>query len=215
MGKWGLIAVGLGAIALGVLVSTVSFDSAFSGPRARTDAASPRQPGTASQRPAPPSAAPISDTPPTPAAPRPGGPEPREQQALLPPPTAGTWEATPIVGRARALGQVGAGLEEQLAELQPKLSACFTRQAQSTYAGRSASQLDRPEVDDTGSAVVVLQLEAGADEVRVVDAPVEIRASASDATLACVQQHLRGLRVPLDGAKATAARFRYRLSVTP
>jgi hypothetical protein len=57
-------------------------------------------------------------------------------------------------------------------------------------------------------------VEAAGGELRVVEAPVEVRAGATDATLACVQEKLRGVKVPTE-VKPPAPRFRLRYEVTP
>jgi hypothetical protein len=57
-------------------------------------------------------------------------------------------------------------------------------------------------------------VEATGGELRVVDAPVEVRAGASDATLACLQARLRKVRVPTE-VVPPAPRFRLRFTATP
>lgn len=139
-------------------------------------------------------------------------PEPRAR--ALPPPTPGSWEATLLTGRARTLGRTGLDLEQGLDALQLDLGSCFRKETQASFQGRAVLEVEQPALDDTGTTVVVLQVEAGMGELKVVDAPVEIRAGASDATIACIQGKLRGVRVPSEG-KPPAPRFRLRYDVTP
>jgi hypothetical protein len=136
------------------------------------------------------------------------------QARLLAPPASGTWEATPIAGRARALGRAGVDLEQELLELRAPLSACFTSEGQSRHLGRPVAQVAAPAIDDTGSTVVVLQVEAQRGELRILGAPVEVRSGATDATLACVQDTLHDVRVA-SAATPPGPRFRLRFTVAP
>jgi hypothetical protein len=140
--------------------------------------------------------------------------QPEQQAQLLPPPAPGSWESTPLAQRGRAMGRAGVDLEQGLLELQDSLSVCFTRQGQASYQGQPVLEVARPQGDDTGSTVLTLQVVASGGELRVVDAPVEVRAGASDATLACLQARLREVRVPTE-ATPVAPRFRLRFTAAP
>jgi hypothetical protein len=119
-----------------------------------------------------------------------------------------------LTGRARTLGRTGLDLEQGLEELQLGLGSCFRRRAAPTAEPGAAREADQPAPDDTGTTVVVLQVEAGGGELKVIDAPVEVRAGASDAAIACIQEKLRGVRIASE-AKPPAPRFRLRYDVTP
>jgi hypothetical protein len=59
----------------------------------------------------------------------------------------------------------------------------------------------------------MLELEGDGQTVRVVDAPAEVRGSASDGTLTCAQAALRGVTLPV--ATQGASRFRVRYPLRP
>ncbi len=132
-----------------------------------------------------------------------------------PPPSAGSWEAVDPVGRPAELGAIGPGLMIGLRNASPMLSRCFDEATEAQYAASGA----RPVVasDAAGGAaggppVLLLELETRAGSVLIVDAPMESRGSASDAAIACAQQTLRGMSVPVAQAKPGARhRLRYAL----
>jgi hypothetical protein len=116
-----------------------------------------------------------------------------EREAPPPPPPKGSWEAVPVAARAGALGPLGAAVGRELNDLQPELSACFDEEAQARHGTQPVSEArDVATQDDAGSPVLLLQLEAAAGRVRIVDAPVEARGGASDGLIACAQRILRG-----------------------
>jgi len=119
-----------------------------------------------------------------------------------PGPPPGSWEAVKPVARLAALGPPGAALGRELNEIQPDLSACFDEQSQAnhgrdaisvTASGASGSEGDAP--------VLMLHLEMAQGEIRIVDAPVEVRGGASDGLIACAQKVLRGRTVKVAGAR--------------
>jgi len=214
---WLVLGVGVGAVAasaLGVaLYSSVSTLGSLLSP-----APEGRAPEIVAPRPrAPAEGRAAVDGPP---AERPAPPDPQpqrmeQQQAqLLPPPEPGSWEATPLAARGRALGRAGVDLEQGLLEYQDALSRCFVAGARAGDEASPVQEVAHPAVDDTGSTVVVLHVVASGGELRVVEAPVEIRAGASAATLGCVQATLRQVRVASD-APPTSPRFRLRFTVSP
>jgi len=125
-----------------------------------------------------------------------------------PPPTVppeGSWEAVPPVSRLSALGPVGAGIGRELAEMQPHLAGCFSAASQARYAGQGVTSVnDEAPLDDSGTTILMIQLETMEGSVRIVDAPVETRGGAKDALIACVQQALRGQVLPVPQARAGA-----------
>jgi len=54
---------------------------------------------------------------------------------------------------------------------------------------------------DAQLAVLMLQLETLEGAVRIVDASVERKGESDDAVIACVQDALRGLTVPMSGTR--------------
>lgn len=138
--------------------------------------------------------------------------QPEQKAQLLDTPMPGSWEATPIAAQGRALGRAGVDLEQGLQDLQAEISRCFSKAGQSGYAGRRVLEIKNPEGDDTGRTIVVLQVEADRGELRISEAPVEIRSGASNATLACVQDKLRNVSVS-SSAQVPAHRFRLRYAV--
>lgn len=212
----GWLVLGVGAVAasaLGVsLYSSVSTLGSLLGlaPEGQAPEIAAPRPGAPAEDRA------VVDAPPA-ERPPPLGPQPQrpEQQAqLLPPPEPGSWDATPIAARGRALGRAGVDLEQGLLEYQDALSRCFVAGARSADEASPVQEVAHPAVDDTGSTVVVLHVEARGGELRVVDAPVEIRAGASATTLGCVQATLRQVRVASE-APPPSPRFRLRFTVSP
>ncbi len=129
-----------------------------------------------------------------------------------PPPAAGTWEAVPQVARAAEAGPVGAAVGRELNELQPRLAACFDEDRQARHGRDVVSRSgDALPMEDSGTTILVLQVEAGGGRARIVDAPVETQGGASDGLVACAQQVLRGHVVQTPAAKAPA---RYRILFT-
>jgi hypothetical protein len=138
-----------------------------------------------------------------------------EQKAqLLPPPEQGSWEATRLGTRARALGRAGVEVQQWVAEQQDELGRCFTRAGQAGFVGKVPTEVRAPSADDPGSPVLELYLEARPDGLQVADAPVRARSTASEATLACLQDRLRGRRIPTE-SPPPATRFRLQVPVSP
>jgi hypothetical protein len=164
-----------------------------------------RPPGRASVEPAPPpppALAPLAG-PASPASPPssdlPGGllgqgvPVVVERDAPPPPPPKDSWEAVPVTARAGSLGPLGAAVGRELNDLHERLAACFDEDAQARHGTQPVTAVrDTAPQDDVGMPVLMLQLEAGGNQVRIVDAPVEARGGASDGLIACAQRVLRG-----------------------
>jgi hypothetical protein len=144
-----------------------------------------------------------------------GGPSaPPPMDPRPPPPPKGSWEAVPPAARPGALGPAGAAISGVLSDLQPRLSACFDEVSQARH-GRDpvAEAQDATLEDQGGTTVLMLEIEASRDEVRIVDAPVESRGGASDGLVACAQRVLRGHRAPAPGVKP-GQRFRLLYTLT-
>ena len=124
-------------------------------------------------------------------------------------PPPGSWEAVAPVARPGALGPLGGAITQGLAELKPALDECFSAASQARNAGQKVTEVqDEVVADDNGSTTLMLQIEGNQGSVRIVDAPLEMRGTASNGLIACVQQVLRGHVI-----QAAAARpgTRYRI----
>jgi hypothetical protein len=98
---------------------------------------------------------------------------------------------------------VGAAIGRGLLELQPLLTACFDEDTQARFGSEAYTTVrDAVPMDDRGATVLVLQIETGPGEARIVDAPVETRGTASDGLIACAQRVLRGQRFEAPQARA-------------
>lgn len=130
------------------------------------------------------------------------------------PPPRGSWEAVPVAARAGALGPLGAAVGQELNELQPALAACFDEVSQASHGLQPVAAVrDAAPQDDAGLPVLMLQLEAGGSQVRIVDALVEARGGAGDGLLACAQRVLRGRTFPAPPGQA--GRHRLLLTLAP
>lgn len=130
-------------------------------------------------------------------------------------PPKGSWEAVAPVARAGSLGPLGAAIAQGLAELKPALSECFSETLQARNAGQAVTAvMDEVAAEDNGATTLMLQVEGLAGEVRIVDAPVEMRGNASDGLIACAQQALRGQVIPA-GAARRGTRYRIPFPLTP
>jgi hypothetical protein len=109
-----------------------------------------------------------------------------------PPPDPRSWEAVAPAGRVASIPGVGPEIGRALNELHPRLSECFTARGQGAGAGGLTTVKDAQPLGEAGLAILMLQIETGNGQVSIVDAPVETRGEASDATLACAQRALRG-----------------------
>lgn len=132
-----------------------------------------------------------------------------------PPPPRDSWEAVPITARAKSLGRMGGLVAARLNELRDELTTCFTYEAQAQRGSGPVSTVrDAAPMDDTGSIVLVLQLEGQQGGLRIVDAPVETRGPAGDELLACAQSVLRGKVLEVPGA-TPGAKYRLLHTLTP
>ncbi len=211
---WVGLAAGLGL--LGLLAASAYSSLSALGSLAAAPAPAPAPPAAAdpilarAERPPPPAPAPPAPAPalaPVPAA-------PPARQPLQPPPGAAAWEAAPRIQRPSALGRAGVDLEKGLGKLHGELAPCFTAQGQAKFNGQTVLGAENPEADDPGSPVLSLYVSYSGGVMRVEEAPVEVRSSASDATLACLQARLRNVQLPTD-AVPKAERFRVRYNVFP
>ncbi len=208
--KAALLAVGillLGGMALGVVILATG-----AGPPL---ADAPQAP------PAPPPAPPetrrftsVADLPRGPVQPGPPAP-PTVYDLPPPPPPEGSWEAVPAAARASALGPVGGAVGRGLNEIRDKVSACFDEDVQARHGLEAFTRTrDAQPLPDTGTTVLVLQIETGSEEARIVDAPLETRGGASDGLVACAQRVLRGRSFEAPGALA-GERFRLLYPLLP
>ncbi len=83
----------------------------------------------------------------------------------------------------------------------PKLASCFDRVAKTDGARPSHLASRRGLPGDAGIGVLTLELEPVKDGMRIVDAPVEKRGSASEKEIACAQLALRGTTIHVPGTK--------------
>jgi len=129
-------------------------------------------------------------------------------------PPADSWEAVPLTSsRVRGGDPLAAAVGRELNDLHDALSACYEPETASRQGAATFVRVKEEEVQDApSSTVLLLQLEAQAGSVRVVDAPVAATGGASDGTLACVQATLRGRVIEAPGAKpGKRLRLQYRL----
>ena len=129
-------------------------------------------------------------------------------------PPPGSWEAVTPVARPGALGRLGGAITQGLAEVRPAVDECFTAASQARHSGQKVTEVkDEQVAEDNGTATLMLQIEAREGVLRIVDAPVEMRGTASDGLIACVQQALRGQEIPAAAAQpGTRYRIPYPLS---
>ncbi len=130
-----------------------------------------------------------------------------------PEPPAGSWEAVEPRARASDLGALGPAIGRELNELHDKVGVCFDEDVQARHGGRPPTEVQGfNSLEESGVPVLMLQLETGHDQVRIVDAPVETRGHAGDGLLSCAQHVLRGKSLAVPGASAgTRLRLMYPL----
>jgi hypothetical protein len=143
-----------------------------------------------------------------PTAPLPAPPPPPPLAAELRDP----WDTVPVLGRSRT--GLGRSLEAMVADLGPEVATCFDPAVHSRYAPRGFTPYRGQDgTGDVDQAGLMLELEAGAEGLRIVGAPVESRGRLDDDTLACAQHLVQGRTLPVAGA-ATGARFKVRLAIS-
>lgn len=186
-----------GSVAVIVMVTGEDRPGPASGATARASRADAAGPAQARGNAPPPGPLTFGEAPAPAAAPPPvAGPPP-------PPPARDSWEAVPITARAKSLGRLGGLISARLAEIHDEVTTCFTHEAQARHGAAAVTTVkDAAPMDDTGSIVLVLQLEGQAGAIRIVDAPVETRGGAGDELLACAQSLLRGKVLDVPGAVA-------------
>jgi hypothetical protein len=130
-------------------------------------------------------------------------------------PPPGSWEAVTPVARPGALGRLGGAITQGLAEVRPAVEECFSAASQARHSGQKVTEVkDEQVAEDNGTATLMLQIEAREGVLRIVDAPVEMRGTASDGLIACVQQALRGQEIPAAAARP-GTRYRIPYPITP
>jgi hypothetical protein len=134
---------------------------------------------------------------------------------LPPAPAPSTWDQVEIVSPFGAGTPAPAVTAAVRASLRPRLAECFDRGMEGRWAGlgRAFSSLAPGEAASLGPAILMLEVEQDGGALRVVDAPVERRGSASDGTLNCAQGVLRG--ATLDASSEGKRRFRVRFQLRP
>lgn len=146
----------------------------------------------------------------------PGGPAPPQLPVApnqfgppAPTPPEDSWEAVPLTARAASMGPVGGAVGRGLNELKDLVGACFDEDVQARHGlTRFTQTQDHAPMPDSGTTVLMLQIETRAGGARIVDAPLETRGNASDGLVACAQRVLRGQTFEVPGATAGD---RYRL----
>jgi hypothetical protein len=127
----------------------------------------------------------------------------RPAPVVAPPGADVPWEQVPALQRWPALTY-------RIAESEPRIRDCIA--AGSGGAPGSSRPPGGSGPDAYGRGVLMLHLETLQDALRIVDAPVEKRGAASDVAIACTQDALRGLSIPLPGT-APGSRMRVRYAV--
>ena len=139
----------------------------------------------------------------------PGFPAPIEQGPPRAKPPEDSWEAVTPVARAGSIGRLGGAITQALNELKPALDDCFSAASQARNAGQAVTEVkDEVVAEGDVATTLMLQVEGLAGQVRIVDAPVEMRGTASDGLIACAQGILRGQVIP---AAAVKPGTRYRM----
>ncbi len=183
------VVVGLIAIAVFTGVAVVAI-------WALTRDGSPRPPAPAGEPQA--YAAPTEQA--LPAVPLPAAPAAPDIQAVViygPPkvePPKDSWEAVPIVARASALGPLGGAIGRGLNDLQSQLADCFDEDVAARHGTQPHTVALDASLPNSGTPVLVLQIETGGGGAHIVDAPVDTQGYASDGVIACAQNLLRGRR---------------------
>lgn len=155
-------------------------------------------------------------------APRPVAPgDPAEREGargpveLPPAPAPETWQTVEIVSPFGAGTPAPTVTAAVRASLKSRLAECFERGVQGRWGGmgRAFSSLAPGEAASLGPAILMLEVEQDGGGLRIVDAPVERRGSASDGTLNCAQGVLRG--ATLDASSEGKGKFRMRFQLRP
>ena len=159
----------------------------------------PSRPATGAAAPAAAPAAPAPAAAPAEPAPRPAW---RDPMRLPPPVPEGTpWSDVPLATRVAALGALAPKLDEMLQRARGEMDPCF----------EGPEVLNpRPPAGARGPAVLTLHLEAKADRLEVVDAPLDRPGTSSGSLVACCQAALRGASVAVPGLEP-GLRYRYQL----
>ena len=138
---------------------------------------------------------------------------PHPQQALLPEPPQDSWDSAPLILRGRTFGRLGMSLESAVEELRPAVEPCLDEDTQARFGTKSFSSYGgRPAADEPLVATLMLEIETSAGQARILDAPVEVRGTASDGLLSCAQNALRGRTLAVPEASA-GGRYRMRFPV--
>lgn len=129
-------------------------------------------------------------------------------------PPVDAWSQVPVVNPFGA-GSPAPEVTRALRAAVPGLGRCFERSTAASWARLGSVYSREPALPPPalGPAVLLLEAERDGDGVRIVDAPAELRGSASDGTLNCAQAALRGVHLPVK--TQGAERFRVRLPLRP
>lgn len=112
----------------------------------------------------------------------------RVPSSALLPPEQRAWE------QIRPLTKPIAPLVRALAS---PVAPCFDEETQARFGPRPHNSLSDATGADSGTATLMLQMEAVEGGLRIIDAPVASLGASSDGLVACAQQVLRGRTVPL------------------
>ncbi len=131
------------------------------------------------------------------------------------PPPSEAWEALAPVEGAEALGDIGPAFAAALRESFGALGQCFEDATAARYASSGAVPTisrDSSGSEMRGPPVLLLEFETMASAVRIVDAPVGTRGTATDGVVLCAQSVLRGMRIDVPGARP-GERYRMRYAL--
>lgn len=136
------------------------------------------------------------------------GPLPVMQPA--PPPEQ--WAPTPVVPQF-GVGTPAPAITRGVRTRVPALKQCFDASTSANWSrlGAAFSRQHGMPGPAIGQALLLLEVESDGTTLRIVDAPVETRGSASDGTLNCAQAALRGVTLPVETRGAQRFRVRYAL----
>lgn len=118
------------------------------------------------------------------------------------PPRPGSWESIPAVARAAGLGAAGGAVGRGLSELGDLLAACFDEDVQARHGMTPPTRTQEADAAADGlTTVLALQIETTKGGARIVDAPVDVRGTASDGLVSCTQKVLRGRTFEAPGVR--------------
>lgn len=131
--------------------------------------------------------------------------------ATLRAPASTPWERVPVATRVHQLGPAAADVRRALDAVRSELDACFEDEARWLAAHPAAPPTDAADgAPARGPGVLVLQLEARAGALDVVDTTIDSLGTSTPALVDCARHVLRGWPIP---ARRVAPGSRYRLKL--